>query len=298
MKPFFSIIIPFFGTADRRLLDRCIQSIKSQGLPPSAYEIIVCDEGEGKGVYAARNEGMKRAQGKYLFFVDADDWIYPHTLAGCLEILQQAKPDMLTFEFRKTGANDESVPQQPELKTTRYMSGAYFMAHHNYFGVIWRFMIRRELVEKEHLHFVERRHHQDEIFCAECYFVARTVIHINTQVYAYCQHEGSLVHRPTAEYRERRMADYRNILTELCRFYHARSHKSKLQVQALERRIHFLTICYLIELKRNHCPLKRFRQELHELRSEHFLPLPDNHYNWKYTLARSVINPMSRLIAQ
>ena len=293
MEPFFSIIIPFFGSADTRLLDRCVESIHHQGLPESAYEIIVCDEGEGQGVYAARNVGMRRATGKYLFFVDADDWIYPNTLSSCMSILQQAKPDMLTFEFKQVSATDTSTPKQPTLKMERYMSGAYFMANHNYFGVIWRFMIRRELVEKQQLHFVERRHHQDEIFCAECYFVAHTLIHINTIVYAYCQHKNSLVHRNTQEFQERRMADYRNILTELCLFLHRREHKSKLQVSALERRIHFLTICYLLELRRNHCPLSRFKQELKELRAEHFLPLPDRPYTWKYDLARMVINPIS-----
>lgn len=293
MKPYLSIIIPFFGNADSSLLERCLASIRTQDIAPSDYEIIVCDEGQGHGVYAARNEGMKQAHGEYLFFVDADDWIYPGTLKICLDVLKKAKPDMLTFGHQRVSADSTAVPKQPELKTTRYSSGAFFMAGHSYFGVIWRFMIRRETVEKNQLRFIERRHHQDEIFCAECYFVARSLIDLNTIVYAYCQHKNSLVHKRTREFRERRIADYRNILTELQRFGDMHPQKSRLQADALKRRIQSLTICYVLELLRNRCTPGLFFRELRLLRRDHFLPLKQADYNRKIQSAQYLLNFIS-----
>ena len=44
MTPFISIIIPFYGTADPVLLQRCITSIREQGMEEGSYEIIVADD--------------------------------------------------------------------------------------------------------------------------------------------------------------------------------------------------------------------------------------------------------------
>ncbi|MFR9263683.1 MAG: glycosyltransferase family 2 protein [Bacteroides cellulosilyticus] len=60
MTPFISIIIPFYGTADPVLLQRCITSIREQGMEEGSYEIIVADD-NGKGLGGARNRGIGRA---------------------------------------------------------------------------------------------------------------------------------------------------------------------------------------------------------------------------------------------
>ena len=72
MSPFISIIIPFYGTADPVLLQRCLDSIRRQGMEEGSYEIIVVDD-ENRTTGGARNNGMQQAHGEYLFFVDADD---------------------------------------------------------------------------------------------------------------------------------------------------------------------------------------------------------------------------------
>ena len=90
MTPFISIIIPFYGTADPVLLQRCITSIREQGMEEGSYEIIVADD-NGKGLGGARNRGIGRATGIYLMFVDADDYLFPNILlifvrSGCVRL--------------------------------------------------------------------------------------------------------------------------------------------------------------------------------------------------------------------
>ena len=77
MSPFISIIIPFYGTADPVLLQRCLDSIRRQGMEEGSYEIIVVDD-NGKGLGGARNQGIRQATGTYLMFVDADDYLFPN----------------------------------------------------------------------------------------------------------------------------------------------------------------------------------------------------------------------------
>jgi glycosyltransferase involved in cell wall biosynthesis len=98
--PFVSVIVPVFNGADR--LRRCLEALEQQTYPQSQYEVIVVDNGSDAteniagvvepfgqailavesqpGSYAARNTGIKLAQGTVLAFTDADclpaaDWL-------------------------------------------------------------------------------------------------------------------------------------------------------------------------------------------------------------------------------
>lgn len=101
MNPRFSIIIPIYNTPNL-VLKSCFTSIKKQTL--ENYELIVIDDGSEKqcadyideqtrqfknvqvihkhnaGVSAARNDGIKIAQGEYILFVDADNTLPVDTL--------------------------------------------------------------------------------------------------------------------------------------------------------------------------------------------------------------------------
>ena len=70
MSPFISIIIPFYGTADPVLLQRCITSIREQGMEEGSYDIIVVDD-ESQTTGGARNRGIQQSQGEKRLGVDA-----------------------------------------------------------------------------------------------------------------------------------------------------------------------------------------------------------------------------------
>lgn len=284
-----SIIIPFFGKADKKLLDRCLASIHNQDIDKTAYEIIITDD-DRKGVYAARNKGIAQARGEYIFFVDADDYLFPHTLSQCLSVVQEKKPDMLSFGFRHVAENELAKVDKQTYKETSYYSGADYMFHNNYFGTVWRYFIRRDLILRNKLTFSLRKHHQDEIFCAEAYFVAGPIIDLSLTVYAYSKQKNSLVHHRGLQQRQERISDFRNILTALQAFLKDHPDATELQKQALLRRMHFLTIDFLTQLFRNRCSSSQLKQQIENLAINKLLPLPIRNYNVKYILASSVVN--------
>src|SRR5579862_952434 len=98
-----SVVIPTFNNCD--VLRRTIEALTRQTLPPSAYEIVVADDGSTDGTRAmvaearrgpvaiqyvvqanggrsaARNRGARAARGRVLLFIDADIWSAPALLA-------------------------------------------------------------------------------------------------------------------------------------------------------------------------------------------------------------------------
>ena len=121
----FSIIIPVYNPAE--YLEKCLTSVMSQSY--KNCEIILIDDGStdgfgeacdrfardhpdiethvihqtNSGLSAARNVGIKMAQGKYILFLDSDDFIGTDTLEHFAQILVKNSVDILittrNYEF-------------------------------------------------------------------------------------------------------------------------------------------------------------------------------------------------------
>ena len=111
--PFFSIILPMYNA--ELYIERCVASITSQDF--SSYEIIIINDGSldrsfeivkrlaeantkikvftqaNSGVSRARNSGLRRACGKYILFIDVDDWILFGYLSFSYEKLKHGTLD-------------------------------------------------------------------------------------------------------------------------------------------------------------------------------------------------------------
>ena len=113
--PKLSIIVPVFNEKYR--LDKCLMSLKNQLM--RNIEIILVDDGSNdgsaglcdqaaslderikvlhmsnKGSTAARKAGMKLATGKYVTFVDADDWIEQDLCACLYEKAEESEAELI-----------------------------------------------------------------------------------------------------------------------------------------------------------------------------------------------------------
>ena len=97
-----SIIVPVYNV--EKYLERCIESLIHQDIEPSDYEIIMVNDGStdhsgiiaeqltskyeniilfnqrNQGLSGARNSGLKLCRGKYVMFVDSDDFLEKNSL--------------------------------------------------------------------------------------------------------------------------------------------------------------------------------------------------------------------------
>jgi glycosyltransferase involved in cell wall biosynthesis len=141
-KPLVSVVIPTYNR--HALLVEALQSVLAQTY--ENLEIIVIDDGstDGTGSYvrglesdrvsyvtvdhtgspgAARNEGIKRASGKYIAFLDSDDWwTAPHKTEVQVEALESdSSLDFVASDWYNVPAREGEPPRlrlsQPEVLT-------------------------------------------------------------------------------------------------------------------------------------------------------------------------------------
>lgn len=119
MEKWLSFIVPVYNVED--YLSECVDSLLNQDVPSELYEIILYDDGStdgslriaqkygagyanirvfthpNSGAAETRNEAIEKAVGKYIWFVDSDDFIAPGLLSRLYEKTREGHLDMLIF---------------------------------------------------------------------------------------------------------------------------------------------------------------------------------------------------------
>src|SRR5699024_12382986 len=129
-----SVIIPTYKTDT--YYDTCLQSVLNQTY--ANLEVIIINDGneaeftnqlidaackderiklihhnKRQGVAFARNRGLKEATGKYLYFLDSDDYIASNTLAQLVKYTNQA--NIIKGKIENTYVSNKVITQHDEL---------------------------------------------------------------------------------------------------------------------------------------------------------------------------------------
>lgn len=120
-----SVIVPVYNT--EKYIKKCIRSIIEQTL--KEIEIIIVNDGskdksleiikdlmkqdrriklinkENEGVSSARNSGIKMAKGKYIQFIDSDDWIEKEFLEKMYDFAEKENVDIVVSDYYEDYSN-------------------------------------------------------------------------------------------------------------------------------------------------------------------------------------------------
>jgi len=231
-----SIIIPVYNLD--KYIERCLYSILNAELPN--YEIICINDGStdnsyniidsianqhvnitvisrgNKGVSATRNEGILLAKGRYVWFIDGDDYIEATTVNGALLALD-SETDIHCINFDYV---DETT-LNTSYNTSFTKKGVYniedFIKHnYNYKGMPWAFIIKKELIVNNGVTFdISMRYYEDEQFIYKLLSYASIITADDVVVYHYLMRPTSAL-RTASEYD--RLSDAINIYTDLVKF--------------------------------------------------------------------------------
>lgn len=310
---FLSIIIPHYNLP-KELLERCLKSITSQGLPDHEYEIIVVDDGsdtppswvaelseniifiaaEHSGPGGARNRGIEVAKGQYIMFVDADDYLLDNgEIHPCIEKLKTEKPHILRYGYFVK--KDEETPEFRQRKKIRFsntISGASFMSDNNLSGSSCTFFFSRELAIKKGTKFPTDIFHEDEEFNTLLHYHAQTLIDSNATLYCYCTRPGSTTANSSKDFETRRIADMLNIIGRISDFSSAESNKSNtIQKRAIAHKLDMLTVDAILNMMYVGMTSKEIVRHCNTALAPHSLyPLRKARHSLKYIIFRTIAN--------
>ncbi|MBP5770019.1 MAG: glycosyltransferase family 2 protein [Bacteroidaceae bacterium] len=296
---FLSIIIPFYKV-ELSLLDRCLSSITEQLSDKQAWEVIVVDDAspespaevcrrhpltrlvvqEHRGLGGARNNGMRQAQGTYVLFVDADDYLFDGTLNTLWKMLLTKQPDILRFGFQAvTGFSRKHVRQKP-LAFKTFETGRQLMEATNLYDSACFYAFRLNLATNHGIVFEENVFLEDSLFTVRLHHVARTVVVTSLKVYAYFQRPDSIVRLDEQPHQEELVSRHWDNLLALNNMMHSEPAES---ARGLRRKCRFYVIDYLRRLFQTEDVNTVMDDYLPSLRQRGLFPLPyQRAYGFKY----------------
>ncbi|MDD7388102.1 MAG: glycosyltransferase [Lachnospiraceae bacterium] len=213
-----SIIVPVYNAEE--FLNRCIDSILHQEY--TDFELILVDDGssdssgeicdhyaaedsrvvvihkKNSGVSDSRNAALDCARGKYIQFLDSDDWITPDATKLFVRSAETSGCDMVIADFYRVVG--ERVSHKGDIEEDGVMNREQYAAHMMenpadfYYGVIWNKLFRRDIIEKHHIRMdTELNWCEDFLFNLEYIRHSNSFLALQAPVYYYVKRKGSLV---------------------------------------------------------------------------------------------------------
>lgn len=244
-QPLVSVIVPVYNVA--QYLPQCLASLRGQTY--QSLEVLLINDGStdgskeicrayaelddrfhlidkaNSGVSDSRNRALDRARGKYLQFVDADDFLAPDATEKLVHAAQSSGADLVISHFYRL--SEDRVAPKGHIKGERLLTRAEFAGEmmkapaNFYYGVLWNKLYRRSIVEAHRLRFDrEVSWCEDFLFNLEYIQYARLVCAIPRPLYYYRKRDTSLVNsslslRRTVEMKRQTFTHYKQLYRNL-----------------------------------------------------------------------------------
>lgn len=222
-RPLVSVIVPCYNA--ELYLIRCLDSIRNQtytnlqiicvndGSVDSSLQIlqkymiddsrIIVINQENKGLSEARNAGLNVATGKYVSFIDSDDWIDLNYYEVLVDLLVRNNADIAMAGMR--WVTKDRISKNKNKKCIEERFGRII---HNYpTGSVCDKLFRLDLFNENHLKFIKGRFYEDNIVLLQLSYFSKKVIFDNSVSYYYFYNLESITHVVSDEKEKKRERD-------------------------------------------------------------------------------------------
>ncbi len=240
MQPEISIVIAVYNAQD--YIERCLESACRQTADCALYEVVIVDDGstdasaavvdryaaqyrhvraihkKNEGTYLCRYDGMREAGGRYLIFLDSDDWLERCAVEELLACAKKGNYDLVEYGgYAENGTDVQEFYKLPPGEHDR-RELVRMLAEQRLSVELWHRMVSGRIVS-EYLRYFEAHYDRNDftgIRNEDEFFFPAFLRRANT-IYS--------LHRPLYHYREVSQGSIMKEIDEdsAKRFYHART---------------------------------------------------------------------------
>lgn len=220
--PEISLIVPIYNVEN--YLERALKSIENQNFKD--FEVILVDDGsedkspeiaekfceknsnfklikqKNKGPASARNAALEIALGKYIAFMDSDDFLEPEFLSTLYSLAIESNADITCCNFNIYYPSKDlkmfmPFNSKPGIYENPKALGKLILdvGIHYY---VWNKIYKRELFEKNKIKF-ENMYFEDISTCPKLFYYSKKVAITQKALYNYTSRESSILHSINAE---------------------------------------------------------------------------------------------------
>lgn len=205
---YLSVIIPMYNA--ERYIARCAKSLFEQTL--QGFELIFVDDcsadssvqvlcdtlacyenrisdvkiishPSNKGVSTARNTGLQHASGKYIGWVDSDDWVEPDMFSLLCKAAEKEDADIAWCDFYNVSLDGMHMEVQNEEDKTKVIRGLLLGTRH---GNLWTEIAKRELYTCHDIQFPPHINMmEDKYVLVQLMYWAKKMKHVTGAYYYY-----------------------------------------------------------------------------------------------------------------
>lgn len=216
-----SVIVPVYQVEN--YLNQCIESIIDQTY--TNLEIILIDDGskdncpqicdewsikdkritvihkKNGGLSDARNVGLDIAKGKYIAFIDSDDWVDSRYIELLYSSLINSEADISACSIQKVYDADSVDPYNlnPQLQLATPKEAIKDILYDRRFKTVaWNKLYSEEILAGER--FLVGKIHEDEFFSYKVFDKTKKLVFIDAPLYKYRQRSGSIMSSPSLKH--------------------------------------------------------------------------------------------------
>lgn len=295
-----SVIVPMYN--DEEYIIRCLESLQNQDIEKDKYEIILINDGsqdktleyaenfsrnyknikiitqENGGASVARNRGIDEAVGKYIWFVDGDDYVVENRMGILLEKAIGNDLDILSFD---TGTSKKieriSVETKEGVELGKVYNGIEYIENVQFGNMVWKSFFKTKFLKETGVRFIKGRYSQDAMFKIEVLSFANRVAFFPLCSYIYFINPDSAAHSKEKNHYTKMIEDYLFVADFFSDFIE-RMKKEKKDIsekciRRLETRKESFVFFLMVRLLKSQLTYSQVMEEYKILKDKGYLPL-------------------------
>ena len=214
-----SIIIICYN--NEKYIQKCLKSIIGQidnniqiivvndGSIDNSYEIIKNETQNipnakmininNSGISTARNTGLEVAKGKYIMFVDGDDYINNGAIDKIIDYIKNNSFDVLFYNTVKFFEKNNSYQIEKSMIKNCDNVSTNDLIDNKVCGRAWRFICNHEMLLNNNIKFHDGLIYEDEEWVPKIIYYAKNIKYLDEDVYIYRKRGNSITDTKSVE---------------------------------------------------------------------------------------------------